>query len=163
MAKLQPLIGVQRVKYNAPERRFVVPQDFREALGSEVFVVLDLKPEQSRCFVFPAPRFEELSGLATAAEDKTPFSLTEGVETTGGWMDRARIDGRGRLTIPDSLAGLADFDNPERPEGPVDEIVLVGWVDRVEIITVAELDERKRRLRQQRRPTFRAESGDSGA
>ena len=135
------LIGVRRAKYSADQGRFVVPQEFRDGLGTDVRLMLN--DEHTGLFVLPAPRFEELARRAreTQAEGTTVFARPGYKDTAGGFMAPGKVDGRHRLTIPDDLADLVEFG---------EEVALMGLIDRVEIIPVEELEERKRLVRQSR-------------
>lgn len=136
------LIGVRRAKYSPDQGRFVVPREFRDGLGTDVRLMLN--DEHTGLFVLPAPRFEELARRAREARaDGAPVFARPGyMDSTGGFMAPGKVDGRHRLTIPDDLSDLVEFG---------DEVALMGLVDRVEIIPVEELEQRKRLVRKGRR------------
>jgi MraZ protein len=103
-----------------PKGRVSLPARFREALGDGCWLTIG----QDRClFVFPRAEWERRSQEVSSS----PLSDTRGRAYARMFFansDQARVDGQGRLTIPQRLRDAVDI---------AKEVVVLGVRDRIEI------------------------------
>lgn len=103
-----------------PKGRVSLPSRFREALGDGCWLTIG----QDRClFVFPRAEWE----LRAQEVSASPLSDTGGRAYARMFFansDEARIDGQGRLTIPQRLRDAVEIGK---------EVVVLGVRDRIEI------------------------------
>jgi MraZ protein len=103
-----------------PKGRVSLPARFREAFSEGAFITLG----QDRClYVFPRAEWER----ASAEVDAFPLSDNDGrayQRLFYGSSDEAKVDGQGRVTIPQRLRARVDIDK---------EVVVLGAGRRMEI------------------------------
>lgn len=103
-----------------PKGRVSLPVRFRAALGDGCWLTMG----QDRClYVFPRAEWERRSLEVSSS----PLSDADGrayARMFFGNSDEARVDGQGRLTIPQRLRDAVDITK---------EVVVLGVRDRIEI------------------------------
>jgi MraZ protein len=117
--RVTELLGTHRYQLD-PKGRVSLPSRFRAAFADGCWLTMG----QDRClYVFPRAEWERRSEEVGAA----PLSDTDGrayARFFFGSSDEARLDGQGRVTIPQRLREAAGIDK---------EVVVLGVRERMEI------------------------------